>query len=85
MLISHLKNTFALIPNAQIWPRSLNTYIGGSTGVIYSIVNSIGNSSGLGMDFTNGQAFLERFYSVFDGDNCQVGFATTEYTEATSN
>ena len=74
-----------MIPNAQIWPRSLNTYIGGSTGVIYSIVNTLGTPSGQGQDFTNGQAFLERFYSVFDGDNSQVGFATTKYTEATSN
>ncbi|KAG2359984.1 aspartic peptidase domain-containing protein [Suillus spraguei] len=73
-------NTYALTPNGQIWPRSLNTYIGGSTDNIYLVVNSIGTPSGEGLDFINGYTFLERFYSVFDTTNTQVGFATTAYT-----
>jgi hypothetical protein len=78
-------NTYALTPNGQIWPRALNTYIGGSSSYIYLIVSSIGAPSGEGLDFINGYTFLERFYSVFDTTNSQVGFATTEYTTATTN
>ncbi|KAG2044362.1 aspartic peptidase domain-containing protein [Suillus americanus] len=78
-------NTYALTPNGQIWPRALNTYIGGSTDYVYLIVNSIGTPSGEGFDFINGYTFLERFYSVFDTTNSQVGFATTAYTTATTN
>ncbi|KAH9913362.1 aspartic peptidase A1 [Fomitopsis serialis] len=77
--------TYGLTPNAQIWPRSLNSAIGGSAGDIYLVVNDIGSVSGEGLDFINGYAFLERFYSVFDTTNSQVGFATTSYTNATSN
>ncbi|KAG6380940.1 aspartic peptidase domain-containing protein [Boletus reticuloceps] len=77
--------TYALTPNGQIWPRSLNTYIGGTTGSIYSIVNNLGSPSGEGLDFINGQTFLERFYSVFDTTNNRVGFATTSSTDATTN
>ncbi|KAG1735324.1 acid protease [Suillus paluster] len=77
--------TYELSPNAQIWPRSLNTAIGGSTDGIYLIVSDIGSKSGSGLDFINGYCFLERFYSVYDTTNSRVGFATTEYTYATSN
>lgn len=77
--------TYALTPNGQIWPRALNTYIGGSTSYIYLVVNSIGTPSGQGLDFINGYTFLERFYSVFDTTNSRVGFATTAYTTATTN
>jgi hypothetical protein len=28
---------------------------------------------------------LQRFYSVYDTTNCQIGFATTEHTMATTN
>ncbi|OAX43681.1 hypothetical protein K503DRAFT_765642 [Rhizopogon vinicolor AM-OR11-026] len=38
-----------------------------------------------GVDFINGYFFLQRFYSVFDTTNFRVGFATTAYTNATSN
>ncbi|KAH7910450.1 aspartic peptidase domain-containing protein [Hygrophoropsis aurantiaca] len=78
-------NSYALTPNGQIWPRSLNTYIGGTSDYVYLIVNSIGTPSGEGLDFINGYTFLERFYSVFDTTNSQVGFATTSYTDATTN
>jgi len=76
--------TFPLTANAQLWPRSLNTAIGGVAGTNYLIVNSLGENEN-GFDFVNGQTFLERFYSVFDTTNNRVGFATTANTDATSN
>ncbi|KZP09886.1 family A1 protease [Athelia psychrophila] len=77
--------TFNLVPNAQIWPRALNSYIGGNDSSIYLVVGNSGLPSGDGLDFINGYAFLERFYSVFDTTNKRVGFATTAYTSATTN
>jgi cathepsin E len=77
--------TFQLTPNAQIWPRALNTDIGGLAGSIYLITANLGTPSGEGFDFVNGFAFLERFYSVFDTANQRVGFATTSFTTATTN
>ncbi|KAJ3555656.1 hypothetical protein NM688_g2454 [Phlebia brevispora] len=76
---------FDLTPNAQIWPRSLNSAIGGESGIIYLVVINLGTPSGFDMDFINGQAFLERFYSVFDTANSQVGIATTPFTNAETN
>jgi hypothetical protein len=83
-------------PNAQIWPRSLNTQIGGNAQSIYSIVSDLGNGTQPGMQFVLGMTCLyvffpsaisvfdwtfandsQRFYSVYDGDNKRVGFATT--------
>ncbi|KAJ4486699.1 family A1 protease [Lentinula edodes] len=75
---------FSLTPNAQIWPRSLNTAIGGSASSIYLVVADLG-AIGTGFDFINGYVFLERFYSVFDTTNSRVGFATTSFTTATTN
>ncbi|KAG2048396.1 acid protease, partial [Suillus hirtellus] len=75
--------TYELTPNAQIWPRSLNSAMGGTADDIYLVVADIGSDSG--WDFTNGYCFLERFYSVFDTTNSRVGFATTQYTYATTN
>jgi cathepsin E len=77
--------TFEFTANAQLWPRALNTAIGGTANNIYLIVGDIGTPSGQGFDFVNGYAFLERFYSVFDTANRRVGFATTANTRATSN
>ncbi|KAJ8696003.1 hypothetical protein PTI98_005906 [Pleurotus ostreatus] len=77
--------TFTLVPNAQIWPRALNTAIGGSNSFVYLIVADLGTPSGEGFDFVNGFAFLERFYSVFDTTNRRVGFATTPNTAAPIN
>jgi len=77
--------TFALTANAQIWPRALNADIGGTAGRIYLVTADIGNDSGSGLDFINGQSFLERFYSVFDTTNNRVGLATTSFTTSTSN
>ncbi|KAG2360270.1 aspartic peptidase domain-containing protein [Suillus spraguei] len=60
--------TFILIPNAQIWPRSLNTRLNGSIdGVIYLIVADVDTGSRFG--FINGYAFLQRFYSAFEGSS----------------
>jgi len=77
--------TYPLTPNAQIWPRSLNTYIGGTSGSIYLIVGDLGSNSGEGLDFIDGYTFLERYYSVFDTTNKRVGFASTADTDATTN
>ncbi|KAJ3712474.1 aspartic peptidase domain-containing protein [Lentinula raphanica] len=80
---------FVLTANAQIWPRSLNTAIGGNADSIYLVVASIGKSSlrlhvngdgEPGFDFIDGYVFLERFYSVFDTTNNRVGFANTAFT-----
>lgn len=49
--------TYPLIPDAQIWPRSLNSAIGGSGDGIYLVLQSLGGS-GNGMDFINGFSFL---------------------------
>ncbi|PIL25289.1 transporter [Ganoderma sinense ZZ0214-1] len=77
--------TFELTANAQIWPRALNTAIGGNANSVYLIVGSIGTPSGEGLDFINGMTFLERFYSVFDTANSRVGIANTPFTTATTN
>ncbi|KAG1765088.1 aspartic peptidase domain-containing protein [Suillus occidentalis] len=85
-LVHHFaQETYSLTPNAQIWPRSLNTYLGGSSGAIYLIIHDIGTPSGQGFDFINSYTFLERFYSVYDTTNSRVGFAKTKYTDATTN
>ncbi|KAG1854100.1 family A1 protease [Suillus tomentosus] len=77
--------TFSLTPNGQIWPRILNTYIGGSSNAIYLVVNDLGTPSGKGFDFVNGYPFAERFYCIFDTSRDRVGFAPTSYTDATTN
>ncbi|KAH0829209.1 hypothetical protein J3R83DRAFT_2769 [Lanmaoa asiatica] len=50
--------SYDLTPNAQIWPCSLNSAIGGGSTSIYLIVNDIGSPSGSGFDFCNGYTFL---------------------------
>ncbi|KAH9170213.1 aspartic peptidase A1 [Lactarius sanguifluus] len=90
---SNLKSLFFIIggtafeftANAQIWPRSLNTLIGGTSSSIYLVVNDIGTPSGSGLDFINGYTFLERFYTIYDTTNKQVGIAKTPFTTATTN
>jgi hypothetical protein len=77
--------TYSLCPNAQIWPRALNALIGGTSDGIYLIVADTGTPSGQGMDFINGFAFLQRYYSVYDTGKRRVGFASTKFTTATSN
>ena len=63
----------------------LNTAIGGSPNFVYLITADLGTPSGEGFDFVDGMTFLERFYYVFDSGNNQVGFATTEFTNAETN
>ncbi|TFY71569.1 hypothetical protein EVG20_g1455 [Dentipellis fragilis] len=77
--------SYELTPNAQIWPRSLNSTLGGNENDIYLVVSDLGSQSGQGLDFINGFTFLQRFYSVFDTTNSQVGLATTPFTDATTN
>ncbi|KZT27469.1 acid protease [Neolentinus lepideus HHB14362 ss-1] len=77
--------TFELTADAQIWPRNLNSTIGGAEGKIYLVVSDLGSQSGSGLDFIDGFAFLQRFYSVFDTTNSRVGIAKTPWTDATSN
>ncbi|TBU57604.1 family A1 protease [Dichomitus squalens] len=77
--------TLEFTPNAQIWPRALNSAIGGTSDFVYLVVNDLGTLSGEGLDFIDGMTFLERFYYVFDIANSRVGFATTPFTDATTN
>ncbi|KAI0323807.1 aspartic proteinase from Irpex Lacteus [Cubamyces sp. BRFM 1775] len=76
---------FEFTANAQIWPRNLNTMIGGTDDFVYLIVNDLGRESGSGMDIVCGMMFLERFYAVFDIDNKHVGIANTQFTTSTVN
>ena len=62
-----------------------NSLIGGQDDQIYLVVSDIGTESGQGLDFINGQTFLERFYAVFDTANSRVGIANTPFTDATTN
>ncbi|KAH9903125.1 family A1 protease [Cubamyces lactineus] len=78
-------NTFEFTPNAQIWPRAINSAIGGTDDAIYLVINDIGTPSGSGLDFIDGMTFLERFYYVFDSANSRVGLANTAFTHATTN
>ncbi|KAM5531862.1 hypothetical protein V8D89_014492 [Ganoderma adspersum] len=76
---------YEFVPNAQIWPRSLNTAIGGEKDSIYLVIADLGSKSGSGLDFINGYAWLERFYTAFSGMTNEFGIATTKYTNSTDN
>ncbi|KAG2069742.1 acid protease [Suillus decipiens] len=78
---------YSLTPNAQIWPRSLNTMIGGKEDSIYLIVTNRGTYSGQEgcSDFSLGYVFMQRFYVAYDSTNSRVGFATTAFTDAITN
>ncbi|KAG2365616.1 aspartic peptidase A1 [Suillus spraguei] len=77
--------TYSLSRNAQIWPRSLNSKIRGTVNGIYLVVQNLNKPTGSGNDFRLGYVFLQRFYSVFNTRESRVGFATTTYTDATTN
>jgi saccharopepsin len=78
--------TYEITKNAQIFTRSLNEFIGGSSDGIYLLVQDIKLSRlPAGMGFVLGRPFLERFYTVLDSGNSSVGFATTQFTNAESN
>jgi hypothetical protein len=49
---------FTLSPNAQIWPREMNSVISGDSDSIYLVVSDIGQDSGSSFDFINGYTFL---------------------------
>ncbi|KAJ7202330.1 acid protease [Mycena pura] len=68
--------TYEFTPNAQVWPRQLNSVIGGQPDVLYLVVSNLPEPEG----FIN--VFLERFYSVWDNTNRQMGFANTPWTLA---
>ncbi|KAG2078819.1 acid protease [Suillus decipiens] len=76
---------YKLVPNAQIWPRSLNNNINGGLNDIFLIVKALETPTGLGKDFVLGYVFLQRYYTVFDSDRRRVGFARTAYTDIVVN
>ncbi|KAJ7791220.1 acid protease [Mycena olivaceomarginata] len=76
---------YKLTPDAQTWPRSQNENLGVPKDAICLIFASMGDMENQGLDFINGYTFLQRFYSVYDTGNMQVGFATTKHTTSTSN
>ncbi|KZV75451.1 family A1 protease [Peniophora sp. CONT] len=77
--------TFELTPDAQLWPRTLNTNVGGGADKLYLAMGDMGTNSTRGFSFTIGYTFLERFYTVFDSTNNRIGFAATAYTNAATN
>ncbi|KAJ7066945.1 acid protease [Mycena amicta] len=66
---------FTLTPDAQIWPRQLNSLVGGVAGSIYlAWISSMATPSWSG------------FYSVYDSTGSgRVGLAQTQYTRAELN
>ncbi|KAG2367204.1 hypothetical protein BDR07DRAFT_1479329 [Suillus spraguei] len=78
---------FSLTRDAQIWPRSLNHKLKGLTDpyATYLIVTDMGGHFGSGIDFRIGYPFMQRFYTVLDGSHRRVGFAPTQFTDATTN
>ncbi|KAG2357767.1 hypothetical protein BDR07DRAFT_1490289 [Suillus spraguei] len=89
-LIFHMSQHFAqqtltLVPNAQIWPRSLNQKLrGGEIDGIYLIMKNLGGATRRGFGFIAGYTFMQRFYTVLN-DDLGVGFATTPFTDAITN
>ncbi|KAJ3777766.1 family A1 protease [Lentinula raphanica] len=83
--IGGVSTDFPLTANAQIWPRDLNENIGGEEGKIYLAAVATGMYPIEDLNFINGYVFLERFFSIFDNSNSKMGFATTSYTNATTN
>ena len=53
--------SYELTANGQIWPRSLNSTIGGEEGKIYLVVSDLGSPSGQGLDFIDGFGFCKCF------------------------
>jgi Eukaryotic aspartyl protease len=50
-------NTYALSANGQIWPRSLNTAIGGTSGSIYLVVGDVSCFVGFFLVWRGNQIF----------------------------
>jgi hypothetical protein len=70
--------------NAQLWPRPLNTLIGGEEDGFYLVVADLGPKGSARMGFVLGVVFMERFYVVYDTTNHSVGLATTRFTSSTN-
>ncbi|KAG2076956.1 hypothetical protein BDR04DRAFT_1227692 [Suillus decipiens] len=64
------QETYSLIPNAQIWPRSLNSNIA---------------DRGLTLSTATHSSSTSTLCSIFDTAKSRVGFATTSFTDATTN
>ncbi|KAG2071241.1 aspartic peptidase A1 [Suillus decipiens] len=78
------EQTYSLTRNAQIWPRSINSQIGGQTDSMYLVVCDLGSVGGQ-EDFSLGYVFMQRFYVAYDATNSRIGFAKTAFTAATTN
>ncbi|CAE6458311.1 unnamed protein product [Rhizoctonia solani] len=77
--------SYELTPNAQLWPKRLNTLVGGAPDRYYSVVQNVGTlklRSPVKLDFIMGYVFMKRFYTAYDGDNSKIGFAYTPSTYA---
>ncbi|KAL4064143.1 aspartic peptidase domain-containing protein [Scleroderma yunnanense] len=86
-LIFHIGDVeYEFTPNAQIWPRALNSVLGGRSDRIYLVVAEFKPERGSeSIRFVNGFVWLQRFYTVYDTTNAEVGFATTHFTDAETN
>jgi hypothetical protein len=73
---------FELTANAQTWPRSLNSILGGDPNHIYLMFGDMGQFGEGQINCVVGYPFLERYYSVYDASNQRVGFASTQFTKA---
>ena len=71
--------------DARLRIRQLNTAIGGSDEFVYLVIGDLGTPSGEGLDFVGGMAFLQRYYYALDTENNRLGFARTQFTNATTN
>ncbi|KAN0074450.1 Aspartic peptidase domain containing protein [Tylopilus felleus] len=65
---------FTLDVDSQLLPQSMNTAWSRDAGKCYSFVVPIGHFSGQGLDFVLGIPFLEKYYTVYNGDKQQIGF-----------
>ncbi|KAG2367201.1 hypothetical protein BDR07DRAFT_1448971 [Suillus spraguei] len=74
---------FSLTPKAQIWPRSLLRSNDPDDIYLYLVVMDLETEFGEGLDFRLGYTFMQRFYTVLDGSSKQIGFASTQFTDAT--
>ncbi|KAG9219673.1 hypothetical protein CCMSSC00406_0006005 [Pleurotus cornucopiae] len=77
--------TFEMTPDSQVWPRSLNACIGGRNDTMYLIIGDMGTVGGSGLDFILGYTFLERFYSIYDASQKQIGLCSTSNTFRVTN
>ncbi|KAG2073363.1 family A1 protease [Suillus decipiens] len=75
----------SFVPNAQIWPRSLNNKIQGGDNDIFLIVKSLPTAASAEYAFVSGYVFLQRVYTVFDSDRRRVGFAQSVFIDASTN